>query len=176
MRSLPYRRRFYRRPAELLRDLALLARNLRPLLAREREGRLPAAFRERLMLVVTGVNRCRYCAAFHTRLALRAGISREEVRELLAALVQECPADEIPALLYARSWAEREGEADEPSREALRRTYGATRAVAIEAVLHSIRVGNLLGNSWDYLLCRLTRGRIGCDPPPPLRAPAPARI
>ena len=44
---------------------------------------IPAAFRERLMMVVTEVNGCRYCSYFHARAALAAGVSQEELRSLL---------------------------------------------------------------------------------------------
>ncbi len=42
---------------------------------------IPAAFRERLMMVVTEVNGCRYCSYMHARLALSAGASQEELRQ-----------------------------------------------------------------------------------------------
>jgi AhpD family alkylhydroperoxidase len=165
MSGREFRRSRYHGPGELLRELVVLVRHLRRLLTLDLQARVPSALRERLMLVVTGVNRCRYCAAFHGRLALREGITREEARGLLAGLVDHCPDEEVPALLYARSWAEHRGRPGEAARQELRRIYGDSLATAIETVLHAIRVGNLLGNTWDYLLCNLSRGRFGCDPP-----------
>jgi predicted chitinase len=43
----------------------------------------------------------------------------------------------------------------------LAQTYGAERAEAIETVLRMIRMGNLLGNSGDYWLYRLSGGVLG---------------
>ena len=43
----------------------------------------------------------------------------------------------------------------------LRQTYGTERADAIHLMLQMIRGGNLMGNSWDYVLHRLSFGRLG---------------
>ena len=40
-------------------------------------------------------------------------------------------------------------------------TYGEEKAAAIDIVLRMIRVGNLLGNTADYVLYRLTFGLLG---------------
>jgi hypothetical protein len=47
------------------------------------------------------------------------------------------------------------------ARERLICEYGVLRAGAIEAVLRMIRVGNLMGNTFDYLLFRISGGRLG---------------
>jgi hypothetical protein len=43
----------------------------------------------------------------------------------------------------------------------LQRTYGGEKAKAIHVILRMIRIGNLLGNSWDYLIYRISFGKIG---------------
>ena len=45
------------------------------------------AFRERLMLVVTEVNGCRYCRTFHASEALKEGITDTELAELLTGQI-----------------------------------------------------------------------------------------
>ncbi len=107
------------------------------------------------MLTVTTVNRCQYCASFHERLAELAGLPAEERRLLLTGVVEECPDEEIPALLYARQWAERDAAPDPEGRATLVAIYGAERARLIEVMLRLIRVGNLTGNTLDYFLFRL---------------------
>ena len=75
-------RRTYSRPGELAADL----RSLRRTGAAARSGprsAVAADFRERLMLVVTEVNGCRYCSWFHSGSALTAGIPLPELGELL---------------------------------------------------------------------------------------------
>lgn len=152
-------RRRYAAWADLWHDLRWLFRQrgqLRPAL----RGRLVSpAFRERLMLAVTAVNQCRYCAFFHARESLRAGLSPAEIRRLQDGLVGDAPADELPALLYAQHWAEANGRPDPLARQHVLATYGPERTAAIETLLQLIRTGNLLGNTADWLLRRLSRGR-----------------
>ncbi|MFC2009044.1 hypothetical protein ACFLUT_03220 [Chloroflexota bacterium] len=40
-------------------------------------------------------------------------------------------------------------------------TYGAEKADAIHLVLRLIRMGNLMGNTWDYFLHRISFGKWG---------------
>ncbi|RME80798.1 MAG: carboxymuconolactone decarboxylase family protein [Caldilineae bacterium] len=127
-----------------------------------RGGLVPAAFRERLMLVVTEVNGCPYCRAFHSQEALKAGLTPEELQVYLGgAIPEDAPAHEAPALLYARHWAEQNAQPDPEATRRLFDVYGAETAQAILTALRLIRMGNLLGNTWDYLLYRLSFGRLG---------------
>lgn len=155
-----FRRRIYHSPGELLRDLRTILGN-RDLLRTTRRGQLAPAFRERLMLVVTGVNGCRYCSYAHARQALAEGISEDEIAQLGERTFEGSPRAEIPALLYAQHWAEVDGKPDPEARAAVEETYGAENLARIEIVLRMIRVGNLLGNTWDYVLHRLSFGRLG---------------
>lgn len=154
----PCRRRRYHSLRDVGRDLQQIAARRRDL----RAGLLSPALRERLLMVVTQVNQCRYCSFVHSRLALRAGIAPAEVQALLAgALPGDVPAGESTALLYAQHWAESDAL---PTCEALARlqdVYGHEKAGAINAILHVIRMANLAGNTWDCLLFRLSGGRLG---------------
>jgi AhpD family alkylhydroperoxidase len=122
---------------------------------------LSPAFRERLMLAVTGVNQCRYCLYGHTRQALKLGISQEELRELCLGTFDQSPSEELPALLYAQHWAETGGAVDAEARECLQDTYGVQKAQSIEISLRLIQMGNLLGNTFDYVIYRASFGRWG---------------
>lgn len=160
--SKPFPRRFYASPLALLKDFRKIVA-LRPALRRAAAGgELSPAFRERLMLAVTAVNECRYCSYYHAGQALRAGVPEQEMRALLAGdLPEDVPGDECAGLLYAQHWAEADGKPEAEARQRLVNIYGESRAQAIEAVLHMIRIGNLLGNSADYWLNRLSFGRFG---------------
>jgi len=43
----------------------------------------------------------------------------------------------------------------------MQHAYGVEKADAIDLVLRMIRFANLSGNTWDYLLHRLSFGRFG---------------
>lgn len=156
-----YPKRFYRRPSEMVRDLRAVARARKRLKTLPEAGRIDSAFRERLMMAVTDVNGCRYCAWAHARMALAAGLSEADVAALAAGSMQGCPPEQIPALLYAQHWAETDAKPDQEARMRLVQTCGEAKTEAIELVLRSIRVGNLMGNSFDYLLYRASFGRWG---------------
>jgi AhpD family alkylhydroperoxidase len=118
-------------------------------------------FRERIMLAVTSVNRCRYCSYAHGREALSKGIAQEEINELAKGMFAGCPADEIPALLYAQHWAETNGRPDEEIRKQVMTTYGSEKLNMMELAMQLIRSGNLLGNTFDYFLYLISFGRLG---------------
>jgi AhpD family alkylhydroperoxidase len=121
---------------------------------------LPVDFRERLMLVVTQVNACRYCAYYHAREALAAGLSEAELQQITAGDFESSPPAERPALLYAQHWAESDADPDPQARARLVELYGDAAASAIDLALSVIRVGNLSGNTFDALLYRLSFGRL----------------
>lgn len=126
-----------------------------------RKNLLDKAFTERLMLAVTQVNDCRYCAYGHARMALDAGVPQNEIDAIMQGSFGTCPPEEQTALLYAQHWADKDGHPDPAARDRLVAAYGAERADAIDLMLRMIRMGNYTGNSFDYLLWRVSLGRIG---------------
>jgi AhpD family alkylhydroperoxidase len=101
--------------------------------------------RERLILAVTEVNGCRYCAWIHGNWAdfLGDGISRLDAEEAV--------------LTYARACADAGKPLDPaPLRE---RGLPAASIEAVRATVAQIEVSNLVGNTVDGLIARLTRKR-----------------
>lgn len=157
----PFQKRTYRSLGEVWEDVRFIIKR-RAFIKNETRELISPAFRERLMLVVTQVNECRYCRTFHASEALKVGIADTELAVLLAGQIPSiAPEEEIPALIYARFWAEREGKPDPGTLQDLMDVYGEEKAAAIHIVLRMIRIGNLLGNTADFILYRLTFGRAG---------------
>jgi AhpD family alkylhydroperoxidase len=113
------------------------------------------------MLAVTAVNGCRYCSYFHTKQALKSGITAAEISSLLSGDVANCPQDEAVAVVYAQHWAESNTHPEPEAVQILQQTYGRQKTEAIHLILRMIRMANLLGNSWDYLIYRMSLGRRG---------------
>jgi len=111
------------------------------------------------MLAVTSVEGCRYCSYFHSRLALKCGVSQEEIKKLLSGDFKDCPEGEAIAILYAQHWAESNAHPDPEADQKLQEIYGFEKAEAIHLMLRMIRLGNLLGNTWDYFLYRISFGK-----------------
>ncbi|MGD2178540.1 MAG: carboxymuconolactone decarboxylase family protein [Anaerolineae bacterium] len=154
-----FKHRLYCSLPEVLTDLRAAMSQRETLRSVMRGEGLDAAFRERLMLVVTAVNGCRYCSYVHAREALAEGISSDEIASLGKHLFKRSPPEEVPALLYAQQWAEADGRPDPAIRNRIRQRYGMDVLERIEAVLRMIRMGNLMGNTLDYILYRLSLGR-----------------
>ena len=160
-----FTRRTYRNFRDSYADMRYILENRSLLRKATGKGLVSYAFRERLMLVVTEVNGCRYCSYYHAQEALKAGISKEELKELLVGCIPEgAPEGESLALLYAQHWAENDAHPDTEAERALHIAYGKEKAGAIKIILRMIRVGNLLGNTGDYWLYRLSFGRWGLLP------------
>lgn len=144
--------------AAFLEDMGWIFRHLGRLRKTGGQERINPAFAERVMLAVTQVNDCRYCRFGHSRAALAAGVSQEELRDLLAGEFDSLPPDEVVAIAFAQHYAEQQGHPDPVALRRLEETYGVDMANQIMAHIRMITIGNLLGNTFDALLSRL-RGR-----------------
>lgn len=156
-----YNRRIYRNLSELFFDIKsiMTQRNLmRPLM---RGKIIDGAFRERLMLAVTSVNNCRYCSYAHAKQALTEGLDINEIQALQEGIFDNSPSKEIPALLYAQHWAEARGNVDPQALEKITLEYDHNTLSAINLTLRTIKMGNLLGNTLDFLLFKLSLGYLG---------------
>ena len=86
----------------------------------------------------------------------------EELKVLLTGEIPEdAPFEEIPALVYAQHWAESDAQPDDATVQRLIDEYGQEKADAIHIVLRMIRMGNLSGNLLDYILFKLSFGKLG---------------
>jgi AhpD family alkylhydroperoxidase len=159
-----FNKRFYT-PRTFLYGLRELVSHLGDLEKTARSGRVSRAFAEKIMMAVTQVNGCRYCAYFHTRMALRAGVMPGEIGKLLAAEIGDFPKDEAVALAYAQHWAETAGQPDLEAERRFRAYYGPQVSNDILNWMRVINFGNLTGNTVDAFLSRL-RGAPALDSNP----------
>jgi AhpD family alkylhydroperoxidase len=157
--NMKFNKRTYKNPKELFSDLCFPIRNRKRLKEVKNKGLISPAFQERLMLAVTAVEGCRYCSYFHAKQALKSGVTPEEISQLLSGDFDSCPKEEAVAVIYAQHWAESNAHPDPEAVQKLQQTYGFEKVEAIHLMLRMIRLGNLLGNSWDYLLYRISFGK-----------------
>ncbi len=152
-----FQKRIYT-PAAFSADIHHAAASISRFRAAKRTGRVDQAFAERIMLAVTQVNGCRYCQYGHSRMALRAGVSAGEIRQLASGTWDDLPEGQLPALMYAQHYAETGGKPDTEANERLAQIYGEETAQDIQANIRMITMGNLLGNTFDAFVSRL-RGK-----------------
>jgi len=119
------------------------------------QHRISHAFSEKIMLAVTQVNGCRYCSYAHTRLALQAGVTEPELRDLFMGEFSHIPEHELIAVLFAQHYAEQADRYDAATWQSLIETYGAEVASDILTHIRVITFANLYGNTFDALLARL---------------------
>jgi AhpD family alkylhydroperoxidase len=149
-----FNKRFYT-PRSLFRDLREMVSRRSQIRETARSGRVDPAFVEKIMMAVTAVNGCRYCAYFHTRQALKEGVPEDEITRILSLELGDFPPEEAVALAFAQHWAETAGQPDPEAERRFRVHYGPQVSADILNWMHMINMGNLLGNSWDALLWRI---------------------
>ena len=119
--------------------------------------RIPAALREKVVLGVTAVNDCRYCAWGHTHWAMAHGVPLEEVNQILGHQIESLEAKdpaEAAAILFAQHYAEHRDQFDPESMENLRKYYSDAQVAEILAYVRAITLGSLTGNTVDAFLDR----------------------
>jgi AhpD family alkylhydroperoxidase len=155
MVKVTFRKRTFSSFSQFLKEMFGLLKDWRQIRKAMRSEVISPAFRERLMLAVTEVYKCRYCTYAHSKEALKHGIDQFEMDQILSGEFEKCPRSEIPAILYAQHWAESDGHPQAESLNKLKGYYSAKEIEYIHLYLRMIRLGNLTGNSWDYILSRL---------------------
>ena len=139
----------------IIRDLAI-AFGSSLVFGMEQKGQgITPQFKERVMLAVTAVNKCRYCSFIHSRLALQSGCTTADVKAILGSEFGSVDKDEIVALAFAQHYAESRGKPDRDAARKLLLAYGKEKASAIVASIQDITVGNLTGNTLDAFQARL---------------------
>jgi len=156
---MKFNKRTYKNLKGFFNDLYFPIKNRNRLKEVTAKKLISPAFRERLMLAVTAVNGCRYCSYFHAKQALKSGLTSEEISRLLSGDVANCPEEEAVAIIYAQHWAECDTHPDPEAVLKLQQAYGVEKTEAIHLMLRMIRLGNLLGNSWDCLIYHISFGK-----------------
>jgi AhpD family alkylhydroperoxidase len=156
-----FKKRIYRNIYEFIIDLKVILSRRKDIHILMKGEIIDQAFRERIMLAVTSVNKCRYCSYAHGREALSKGVSQEEIDTLEKGMFDGSPSYQIQALLYAQHWSETNGKPEVNVRNKVILTYGENKVELMELAMRMIRSGNLLGNTFDYLLYKISFGKWG---------------
>jgi AhpD family alkylhydroperoxidase len=152
-RSAPRR---FDSPWEAARDLVAVARRVRPLAAVYARGRLDGALRERVMVAVSDVNACNGCTFVHTRWALRAGVTPEELDAIGLEDLGRLDRRSRAAVVYAAALAETRFRSSPPADVAAAVALELTPAEveAVEAVARMMALANLTASTAEALLGR----------------------
>ncbi|MDD3920936.1 MAG: carboxymuconolactone decarboxylase family protein [Eubacteriales bacterium] len=122
-----------------------------------KEGVASETFMERLMLAVTEVNKCAMCSYAHTKMALEAGLSQEEIHAMLSGDTTGANEEELPAILFAQHYADTRGKPDREAWETIVKDYGEEKSQAILGAIRVIMMGNAYGIPSGNLINRFSR-------------------
>jgi AhpD family alkylhydroperoxidase len=116
------------------------------------------ALREKVMLGVTAINDCRYCAWGHSHWATSQGIPLEAVNQILSlqddSLQAHDPA-EAAAILFGQHYAEHLDQIDPDALKSLQSCFSQAEIREIVGYVYFITFTNLSGNTVDVVLERL---------------------
>ena len=133
-------------------------RTLRYVRKAKKDGRMSSQFIRRMMLAVTEVNRCQICSFAHTRMALEDGMSDAEIRNILNGVLDDVPAAEMAAMMFAQHYAESRGRPSVGSWQRVVEVYGTATAEGILGAVRTIMMGNAFGIAFSSFANRF-RGR-----------------
>ena len=133
-----------------LRSPVIIRRLFRP--------KTSTALREKVMLGVTAINDCRYCAWGHAHWAVSQGVSLDDVNQILSSQLDSLKANspaEAAAILFGQHYAEHLGEIDPESVKNLRKYFTQSQVREIVGYVYFITFTNLSGNTVDAVLERV---------------------
>lgn len=106
---------------------------------------LSKQFQERIMLAVTEVNGCEMCSYYHTKEALKSGMSEKDIQNMLQGELGEIPEEESIAIFFAQHYAESSANPDAEAWQRVVEFYGEEKAETILAYIKVIMMGNVYG-------------------------------
>jgi AhpD family alkylhydroperoxidase len=151
--------RTFESPADAVRELGGVLRS-GPALADAVLGRrLSGKERELAMVAVSRVNACRGCTVVHERLALRAGVSDDELRALELDDLRALDSRGRAVVVYAATRAEGRFRRPVPAEvaDAAWASLQPRELAAVEAVARAMALANLVATTSERLLAPLRR-------------------
>ena len=119
-----------------------------------KSGVLDEKLQERIMLAVTAVNSCPMCSYAHTEMALKAGMSDAEIKNLMSGEFDDVPDDELRAVLFAQHYADAGSRITRDTFGEIVKAYGQEKADCILAATRAIMFGNSVGIVFSSLKSR----------------------
>lgn len=130
-------------------------RTMKYMIQAKKNGKLNLSGIERVMLAVTEVNGCGICSYAHTKVALDAGLTNEEIVGLLDGVFDYVPKEELTGVLFAQHYADSRGNPSRKSWEMVVEEYGESTAKGILGAIRGIMIGNVVGIPWTSFFNRL---------------------
>lgn len=140
---------------ELYQALVYIPRAVQILIGNNKNKNFSPKFIERLQLAVTEVNGCPACSYQHTKLALKQGMSNEEILSFLSGGDDFIIPEEAKAIMFVQHFAEARGFPKKYAYDAIVKEYGAQEAEIILSAAQMMIAGNIYGIPYSAFQSRL---------------------
>lgn len=140
---------------ELYRAFVFFPGAISKLVENKKSKLLDKQFVERLQLAVTEVNGCAVCSYYHTKMALRQGMSNEEICSFLSGDGNFIKPEEVKAIMFAQHFADSKGIPKKYAYDTIVKEYGKTKAGIILGACQVILAGNMYGIPYSAFQSRL---------------------
>lgn len=139
---------------ELYRALIYLPGALSKMMGNKKTKLVAEHFVERLQLAVTEVNGCAACSYQHTKMALRQGMSNEEISSFLSGGDSFIKPEEAKAIMFAQHFADSRGYPKKYTYDSVVEEYGNEKARIILSAVQVMIAGNMYGIPYSAFLSR----------------------
>ena len=112
-------------------------------------------FLERMQLAVTEVNGCAACSYAHANMALKQGMSSEEIYSLLSGDGALVRPEEGKAIMFAQHFADTGGFPEKETYQLIEETYGVDEARVMLSAIRLMQVGNIYGIPFSAFVSRV---------------------
>lgn len=140
---------------ELYRSFVYAPRAIRKLLQNNKSTLVDKQFIERIQLAVTEVNGCAACSYQHTQMALKLGMSNEEISSFLSGGTEYTKPEESKGILFAQHFADTRAYPKEYAYQTIVEEYGEEAAATILSAAQAMIAGNMYGLPFSAFLSRL---------------------
>ena len=150
-----YKRKFTLK--EMYRAFILIPTIIKKLKHNKKKNLISKEFIERLQLAVTEVNGCAACSYAHTHMALKQGMSQDEIDSFLNADGRFINKDEVEAIIFAQHFADTRGLPKQDAYNIIEKHYGKDKAIIILSASQMMLAGNIYGIPLSALQSRLRK-------------------
>ena len=140
---------------EMYNSFVLIPGAIAKLIKNKRNKLVGDDFIERVQLAVTEVNGCAACSYAHTYMALKQGMSNEEINSFLTCDGNILKKDEVKAIVFAQHYADTRGLPKKDAYESIVNEYGEERSKIIHSAAQLMFAGNVYGIPYSAFMSRL---------------------
>jgi AhpD family alkylhydroperoxidase len=148
-----YKRKFSLR--EMYKAFVLIPGALAKMIGNSRKKLVSKELVERLQLAVTEVNGCAACSYAHTYMALKQGMSNEEINSFLSGDGKFINQEEARAIVFAQHIADTRGLPKQDAYRSIIDEYGEEKAKIIFSAAQLMIAGNIYGIPYSAFVSRL---------------------